>query len=102
MKDKEIPQWEIDLRAKLEKELPEGYYQIGNTDFGGRFSYGTNKEGKIEFEVALQRIIHERKTGFVTDAIYDTQIYPKTSMTEDDIIAFLKESINKMKTKNRK
>lgn len=98
MKDKETPQWEIDLRAKLEKELPDGHYQIGS----GKLQAWTGKSGKIEFEVALQRIIHERKTGFVTDAIYDTQIYPKTSMTEDDIIAFLKESINKMKTKNRK
>lgn len=43
--------WERELRDKLEKELPEGSYQIGS----GKMIAWTGKGGKINFEVALHR-----------------------------------------------
>lgn len=46
-----MEQWEVDLRARLEKELPDGYYELSGGE--GGFCAGTGKGGKIEFEVAL-------------------------------------------------
>ncbi len=49
--EEQMEQWEIDLRSKLEKELPDGSYLISEGDFvclGG-------KGFKIEFEVALRK-----------------------------------------------
>ena len=46
-----MEQWEIDLRAKLENELPNGCYVIE----GGDMVFATGKCGKIEFEVALRK-----------------------------------------------
>lgn len=53
-----MEQWEIDKRAKLEKELPEGLYQIGG-GYQGALMYHTGKEGKINFEIALEKRIRE-------------------------------------------
>ena len=49
-----MEQWEIDLRARLEKDLPEGHYQIGPYDEKGLVLY-TGKQGKIDYEVAFFR-----------------------------------------------
>lgn len=46
-----MEQWEKELREKLEKELPEGMYEIG----GPGLVAWTGKGGKIDFEVLLQK-----------------------------------------------
>ena len=46
-----MEQWEIDLRERLDKELEDKMYQIGE----GEFVVFTGKQGKIEFEVSLER-----------------------------------------------
>lgn len=55
--DDKMEQWEIDLRTKLEKELPDGQYQIG----GGAYIMWTGKQGKIESEVALHKELQKLK-----------------------------------------
>ncbi len=47
--------WEKELREKLNKELLEGSYQIGDPTSG--FIAFTGKQGKINFEVELTRYI---------------------------------------------
>ena len=51
-----MEQWEIGLRQKLEFEIPEGFYNI-STDTS--FIMGTNKQGYINYKVALQREINK-------------------------------------------
>lgn len=51
-----MEQWEIDLRAKLEKEVSDGIYNIGNKDTGACL---TGKDGYINFLVELQRLAQE-------------------------------------------
>jgi hypothetical protein len=46
-----MEEWEKELREKLQKELPEGPYQIGVPPM---MAY-TGKGGRIEFEVALHK-----------------------------------------------
>jgi hypothetical protein len=53
MSEKE--QWEIDLRSKLNAELPDGSYNIGNSSF----PCYTGKQGFIEFEVAIQKEVRK-------------------------------------------
>ena len=43
--------WEKELREKLDKEIPDGLYEIGEP--GDRFFMITGKGGKINFEVDL-------------------------------------------------
>jgi hypothetical protein len=50
-----MPDWEAKLRDRLEKELPEGGYEIGSPNFRA----WTGKGGKIECEVALSRAIKD-------------------------------------------
>lgn len=52
-----MEQWEIDLRAKLEAELPDACYEIG----GGDLIAYTGKQGKINYEVELYRSAMEFK-----------------------------------------
>lgn len=54
-----MEQWEIDLRKKLEEELPNGIYNIGTKDFVCH----TGKQGKINFEVLL----HKKITDYLTE-----------------------------------
>ncbi len=49
-----MEQWEIELRERLQKELPEGAYELGD---GVGFIALTGKQGKIESEVIFQRLI---------------------------------------------
>ncbi len=46
-----IESWEKDFRLKLEKELSEGVYEIGISPMIAL----TNKQGKINFEVIMQK-----------------------------------------------
>lgn len=46
-----MEQWEIDLRIKLEKELPEGAYEVS----GANLVLWTGKQGKINDEVAFYK-----------------------------------------------
>lgn len=43
-----IEQWEIDLRERLNRTIPEGCYKITDNTF-------TGKGGYIEFEVAMRK-----------------------------------------------
>lgn len=47
--------WEKGLRERLENEVEEKMYQIGE----GEFVVFTGKQGKIEFEVSLERTFRE-------------------------------------------
>jgi hypothetical protein len=49
-----MEQWEKELRKKLEKELPEGGYDIGNSGM----ACWTGKQGYIEYRVALIKAIN--------------------------------------------
>lgn len=53
-----MEQWEIDLRAKLQKELVDGLFQVGTP---GGIHLWTGKGGAIEIEVALQKEIRKYK-----------------------------------------
>ena len=48
-----MEQWEIDLREKLNKEIPEGTAII---EVGGWTTY-MGKQGRIEFDVAIMKEI---------------------------------------------
>jgi len=48
-----MEQWEIDLRARLDGEVPHGSYQIGS----GKWIAWTGKLGYINYLVELQRAI---------------------------------------------
>jgi len=48
-----MEQWEIDLRAELDEEIPKGVYNIGSE---GIVVY-TGKEGIINYIVLLEREI---------------------------------------------
>jgi len=50
-----MEQWEIDLRAKLELEVENGYYQIGSNGW----VVGTGKGGYINYQVALVKAAKE-------------------------------------------
>ena len=49
----EMEQWEIDLRAELDREIPKGIYNIGSE---GTVVY-TGKGGIIEYIVLLEKEI---------------------------------------------
>lgn len=51
-----MEQWEIDLREKLMRELPNGFYQFPTTK-NNVLTGGTGKLGWIEFEVAMQKYV---------------------------------------------
>lgn len=51
-----MEQWEIELREKLMKELPNGFYQFPTTA-NNVFIGGTGKLGWIELEVAMQKYV---------------------------------------------
>ena len=78
--DKEIPQWEIDLRAQLDKELPDGSYIITT----GGFSVHTGKQGEIEFRVAIHRAAMDWKFEEPTET-EKVQIADLKNMSEKDI-----------------
>ena len=53
-----MEQWEIDLRARLDKEVPHGAYQIGT----GSFVVWTGKLGYINYLVEPQRTIKHNQS----------------------------------------
>lgn len=90
-----MEKWEIELREKLEKELPDGYYECGTSPW----IFGTGKGGKINFEVNLRKE-HKRWTYTKIDDIEqsrgiqsqieqssNTKLY--NELTEEDIRRFL-------------
>ena len=58
----EKEQWEIDLRAKLELELQDGYYQFGG-EKKGDLCFATGKQGAIEFYVKWEKTVRNIKHG---------------------------------------
>lgn len=70
----EMEQWEIDLRAKLQAELPDGGYDIS----AGDLRLFTGKGGKIEFEVELQREVRKFTHPSLEDNIVNKLLKLKT------------------------
>lgn len=94
----EMEQWEIDLRAKLEKELPEGIYELSN-DAG--FVALTGKQGKINYEVEFMREVRKYR-GYeseIQEASKDAKVTYK-GLTVDDFMQFMKDLENFNKPKN--
>ena len=54
-----MEQWEVELRKRLEEQIPHGSYNIGTGEPGDMVCY-TGKYGRIEFEVALQKLVREK------------------------------------------
>jgi len=50
-----MEQWEKDLRERLNKEIPDGNYEIKE----GKVYAITGKNGYIEFQVELYKLIKE-------------------------------------------
>jgi len=47
--------WEIELRAKLDKEIPNGAYQIGTPPVVA----WTGKGGYIDFHIEMERVLRK-------------------------------------------
>ncbi len=62
-----MEQWEIELRDKLEKELPLGGYKI--RELGGMVLW-TGRGGKIELEVAFMNSVRNFLGMKPTDPLY--------------------------------
>lgn len=87
-----MEQWEIDLRAKLEAELPEGAYEIsGNKDI-----MLTGKQGRIEYEVALHKAAMQFKG--VEDMI-DKPSFGEYAINTEPTIEDFKNMVNELKKK---
>lgn len=48
--------WEIELRRKLESELPDGFYNVFGTDDP---IIGTSKQGYINYMVAIEQRLRD-------------------------------------------
>lgn len=57
-----MEQWEIDERARLEKEVPHGCYVIGAGDNPEDFTMMTGKGGYINFQIEMMRLVKESKS----------------------------------------
>jgi hypothetical protein len=89
-----MEQWEIDLRSKLDKELPDGCYMISE----GNFVVATGKGGKIEYEVALVKAANNYiETGEGIQREIEKSTFKRTysDLTEQDIIDFMNDLENK-------
>ncbi len=56
-----MEKWEKDLRSRLNKELSDGLYKIG---IPGSVHCYTSKQGKIDFEVAMQHELRKINSEF--------------------------------------
>jgi len=84
-----MEQWEIDYREKLEKEIPHGYYEIGNDDFVAL----TGKYGYINYLVEFRRRVMGLETFIPKDKVLDVNTYGAKlrDITEQDIIDLMKK-----------
>jgi hypothetical protein len=86
-----MEQWEIDLREKLEKELPDGAYYIGSS----KMCAYTGKQGYIHYRVELVRL--SKNPPEIDLRGLEAQINSKpvkewkADLTMDDIDNFIKE-----------
>ena len=83
----EKEKWEIDLRAKLESKLEDGYYQFE----GNGYVFGTGKQGAITFKVKEEKYRRGLLSG-IEEQIQDNElnkIYTDIA-SEDDFINFCK------------
>lgn len=62
--------WEVKLRDRLERELPEGHYDASFRTEGRKFDLLTGKGGQIELEVAMVKALKEWNQDLVRDAFY--------------------------------
>jgi len=69
-----MEQWEVDLRAKLQAELPDGAYEFG----GGGVKGFTGKGGYIEFEVAMRKEVRGFTRPNLEDNIVNKLLKLKT------------------------
>jgi len=61
-----MEQWEIDLRARLNKDIPDGAYQIGS----GKWVAWTGKLGYITYLVEIERTLRDNQKS-IKDAEND-------------------------------
>jgi len=77
-----MEQWEKDIRERLERELPDGPYNISSGDF----RVFTGKVGKIEYEVALERLLRDQVKEFKSVLMFDTKyVFPKVEFISQPI-----------------
>jgi len=77
-----MEQWEKELRAKLEKETPDGLYQIGDKDF----VFATGKDGYINFQVEMVRATRIPKQGAgLKQQMKKVQHHTYASLTDEKI-----------------
>jgi len=89
--------WEVVLRTKLDKELPDGSYQIGDNN---KTILYTGKRGKIDFEVALAKefrnIQDEHESETALDSYKFDEVIDNNS-TIEDLIKKVKVILTKYK-----
>lgn len=93
-------QWEVDLRAKLELELEDGYYRFGG-EKEGDLVFSTGKQGAIEFYISFERSIRSISYGvepIIKECEEDKHDYLLPA-TEDDFIDIMNQL---MKRKGRR
>jgi len=79
-----MEQWEIDLRERLNREIPDGTYDI--TGGNGARMY-TGKGGRIEFEVAMHALARTWKEPSINPKREkEMQIRPKIRLGKHTII----------------
>ena len=77
-----MEQWEIKLREKLEKELPEGSYDIGTDNF----VCITGKGGYINFRVALAKEVQKMNSKVEIQPIYSAISKDKLTLILNKLI----------------
>ena len=95
-----MEKWEKDLRAKLELEFDDGMYRIGVPPMVAL----TGKQGKIDFEVMLEKMSNEIKAESIKkwgpgiqNQIDNPQKTNGTELTDQTIIDFMNEIRNNCK-----
>ncbi len=89
-----MEQWEIDLRAKLQKELPDGLYEIGFP--GSKIQGWTGKGGKIDMEVALHKELRKMSENFKSENTPKTEFKLKdkySNITEEKLKELIRDAM---------
>lgn len=66
-----MPDWEAELRDKLETELEDGGYHHKFEHEGRKHSLYTGKGGQIEIQVALHKAMRDQFDGPLKDKLYN-------------------------------
>lgn len=95
-----MEQWEIELREKLQRELPDGAYQIGGP---GMIAH-TGKGGAIDFRVALVKSCMKAEVdpeSFSSLPVAEPTTYPYKELTYDELKRTLEELLYTKRTDKR-